>query len=63
MQEHMKEAADAYQQEVTLKLAAEKMYEELSNQVQDIIVEKVEQETLLEGLQVAFQAKIANSES
>ena len=63
MQEHMKEAADAYQQEVTLKLVVEKMYGKLSDQVQDIIIEKVEQETLLEGFQVAFQAETTNSES
>ena len=39
------------------------MYEELSDQVQDIITKKVEQDTLLEGLQLAFQEKVANYES
>ena len=59
----VKEAARAYQQKVTLKQVAEKMYDKLSDQMQDIIIEKVEQETLLKGLQVAFQAKIAKSKS
>ena len=45
MQEQVKEATDAYQLKVLLKLDAQKMYDDLSNQVQDIIIEKVKQES------------------
>ena len=63
MQEQVKEVVDAYQLEVALKLDAQKMYDDVSDHVQDIIIEKVEQETLFERLQVAYKAESANFES
>ena len=63
MEEQVKEVVDAYQHEVALKLDAQKMYDDLSDHVQEIIIEKLKQESVFERLQVEYQAEIVNSKS
>ena len=48
---------------MSLKQFAAKSYEELSDQIQDKLIDLVEKETMINQLQMAFQAETAKSES
>ena len=54
---------EAYHSKVSSKREALKQYDDLSDQIQDKIIEMVEKETMFNQLHVAFQAKTAETES
>ena len=63
MKEQIREIEQAYNDEVSLKQSAAKSYEELSDQIQDKLIDLVEKETMINQLQIAFQAETTESES
>ena len=54
MTEQIREIERAYNAKVSLKESAIKSYEELSDQIQDKLIDLVEKETMISQLQIAF---------
>ena len=63
MADQIQVVVKAYHLEVSLKREALKQYDDLSDQIQDKIIEMVEKETMFNQLHVVFQAKIGETES
>ena len=54
---------EAYQAQVTMKMRAEEKYERLSDQMQDKIIQLVDQQTIINQLQIAYQAETKETEN
>ena len=54
---------EAYQAQVTMNMRTEEKYERLSDQMQDKIIQLVDQQTMTNQLQIAYQAETAETES